>query len=71
MPCGPINDVADAFALAERLGLDPVVDAGGAATVADPLDLSATPPRYDLAPPALGADRDWLLAHLAERDRTR
>jgi crotonobetainyl-CoA:carnitine CoA-transferase CaiB-like acyl-CoA transferase len=71
VPCGPINDVADAFALAEKLGLGPVVDAGGSPSVADPLDLSSTPPRYDLAPPALGADRDWLLTHLAERDRSR
>jgi crotonobetainyl-CoA:carnitine CoA-transferase CaiB-like acyl-CoA transferase len=71
VPCGPINDVADAFALADKLGLGPVVDAGGSPSVADPLDLSATPARYDMAPPALGADREWLLAHLAERDRSR
>jgi crotonobetainyl-CoA:carnitine CoA-transferase CaiB-like acyl-CoA transferase len=68
VPCGPINDVAGAFDLATRLGLAPVVDAGGAPSVADPLVLSATPARYDLAPPALGADRDWLLEHLAARD---
>jgi crotonobetainyl-CoA:carnitine CoA-transferase CaiB-like acyl-CoA transferase len=71
VPCGPINDVADAVALAERLGLSPVVDAGGAPSVADPLDLSATPPRYELPPPAMGADAAWLLAYLAERDRSR
>ena len=68
MPCGPINDVAEAFALAERLGLRPVVDAGGAPSVADPLELSATPARYDGGPPELGASTEWLLGYLAERD---
>jgi crotonobetainyl-CoA:carnitine CoA-transferase CaiB-like acyl-CoA transferase len=43
--CGLVNDVGEAFALAERLGLDPV---------ADPIALSATPAGYRLAPPALG-----------------
>ena len=29
VPCGLVNDVGEAFALAQRLGLDPVADAGG------------------------------------------
>jgi crotonobetainyl-CoA:carnitine CoA-transferase CaiB-like acyl-CoA transferase len=52
--CGLVNDVGEAFALAERLGLEPVADAGGVPQVADPIALSATPVGYRLAPPALG-----------------
>jgi|SRR5882757_3484125 len=70
IPCGPINDVAEGVGLAAELGLDPVVTAGGVPTVRNPLTLSATPPRYDLAPPALdqhGAEiRAWL--DVADRD---
>ncbi len=60
VPCGPLNDLADAFALAERLGLAPVVDIdddrrdGPVRQVANPIRLSATPPRYRTAPPRLG-----------------
>jgi crotonobetainyl-CoA:carnitine CoA-transferase CaiB-like acyl-CoA transferase len=52
--CGLVNDVGEAFALAERLGLEPVADAGGVLQVADPIGLSATPASYRLPPPALG-----------------
>ncbi len=56
VPCGPINDVAQAFELAERLGLHPVaqVDSPGrgpVATVSHPISLSATPASYRQAPP--------------------
>jgi crotonobetainyl-CoA:carnitine CoA-transferase CaiB-like acyl-CoA transferase len=54
VPCGPINDIAGAFALAERLGLSPVADVAGQPTVANPITLSRTPARYRLAPPVLG-----------------
>jgi crotonobetainyl-CoA:carnitine CoA-transferase CaiB-like acyl-CoA transferase len=67
--CGPVNDLAGAFELAAALGLDPVVTFAGEpdiATVANPVRLSRTPPRYDSPPPALGADsaeiRAWLAA---------
>ena len=53
VPCGPINDIAQAFALAERLGLEPVADLGGAPTVAHPIRLSSTPVTYRLPPPDL------------------
>jgi crotonobetainyl-CoA:carnitine CoA-transferase CaiB-like acyl-CoA transferase len=65
VPCGLVNDVGEAFALAERLGLDPVADAGGVPQVADPIRLSATPPSYRLAPPALGQHTAEVLAWLA------
>ncbi|MGV9713109.1 CaiB/BaiF CoA transferase family protein [Gordonia sp. NPDC003424] len=59
VPCGPLNDIADAIALAERLGLDPVVtiddDRRDAPIrqVANPIRLSATPATYRSAPPRL------------------
>jgi crotonobetainyl-CoA:carnitine CoA-transferase CaiB-like acyl-CoA transferase len=67
VPCGPVNDLAGAFALAERLGLGRIVEmADGVRQVADPIGLSATPAAYRRSPPRLGADdsavRDWLLA---------
>jgi crotonobetainyl-CoA:carnitine CoA-transferase CaiB-like acyl-CoA transferase len=52
VPAGPVNDLPGALALAERLGLQPVVDAGGVPTVAHPVRLSRTPATYRLAPPA-------------------
>ena len=65
VPCGPVNDLGAAFALAERLGLrEIVVMAGGARQVADPIGLSATPVSYRRPPPPLGGDdsavREWL-----------
>ncbi|MFH8346140.1 CaiB/BaiF CoA transferase family protein [Streptomyces sp. NPDC018045] len=66
VPCGPVNTVGEALALAERLGLDPVVPVGAGRTpqVRSPLRLSATPVTAPHAPPALdehGAPvRAWL-----------
>ena len=52
VPCGPVNDVADAFALAERLGLGSIVTmADGVRQVASPIALDATPVRYRRVPP--------------------
>lgn len=62
VPCGPLNNVADAVALAERLGLTPVVTiddprrAGPVRQVAKPIRMSATPPQYRTAPTLLGED---------------
>ncbi|MFE6510090.1 CaiB/BaiF CoA transferase family protein [Nocardioides sp. NPDC057767] len=62
VPCGPINDLGQAFALAERLGLAPVADIPGESrdpvpTVAHPITLSATPATYRSAPPRLPGAR--------------
>lgn len=60
VPCGPLNDLADAFALAERLGLEPIVtidDPAGrrqSRQVAHPIRLGGTPAKYRLVPPRLG-----------------
>ncbi|MCF6468666.1 CoA transferase [Nonomuraea sp. MG754425] len=60
VPCGPINDLAAAFALAEDLGLEPSVELDGVGQVANPIRLSATPPAYHRPPPALGQDAAWV-----------
>ena len=56
VPCGPINDLAQSFALAEQLGLQPVAEVASPGrrpvrTVANPITLSATPATYRSAPP--------------------
>ncbi|MFE0698814.1 CaiB/BaiF CoA transferase family protein [Streptomyces sp. NPDC058872] len=66
VPCGPINDLAAAFDLADRLGLSARVpeSAAGPGQVANPIGLDATPPSYRTAPPRLGEHTDDLLAGL-------
>jgi crotonobetainyl-CoA:carnitine CoA-transferase CaiB-like acyl-CoA transferase len=64
VPCGLVNDVGEAFALAERLGLGPVVEAGGVPQVADPIGLAETPPSYRRGPPSLGEHTDEVLRWL-------
>ncbi|WP_016906730.1 CaiB/BaiF CoA transferase family protein [Streptomyces xiaopingdaonensis] len=59
VPAGRVNDIAGAFALAESLDLAPIVevpraDGTSAPSVRNPIRLSATPPTYRSAPPALG-----------------
>jgi crotonobetainyl-CoA:carnitine CoA-transferase CaiB-like acyl-CoA transferase len=58
VPAGEVNDLAGAFALAERLGLEPTVaiERPGAEAVSltrNPIRLSATPATYRTAPPPL------------------
>jgi len=66
--CGPINTIDGGVALAERLGLDPVVHVGeGDAAIPmirNAISFSLTPPRYVSPAPALGADDDELRAWL-------
>jgi crotonobetainyl-CoA:carnitine CoA-transferase CaiB-like acyl-CoA transferase len=62
VPTGPINDIGQAFALGDELGLDPVVEVEDPEhdtvhrQVANPIRFSETPATYRLPPPALGAD---------------
>ena len=60
VPCGPVNDIAQAFAFAERLGLEPVLrlvrDGSTIAQVANPISLSRTPVSYRYPPPYLRDD---------------
>lgn len=70
VPCGPINDIAQGLALAERLGLQPVVEiadprrGGPQPQVAHPATYSVTPPTYRTAPPEVDEDRAEVLAML-------
>jgi crotonobetainyl-CoA:carnitine CoA-transferase CaiB-like acyl-CoA transferase len=68
IPCGPVNDLAEAFALADDLGLGARVTVGENADavdlVANPIGLSETPVSYRRRPPRLGEHtaelREWL-----------
>jgi formyl-CoA transferase len=70
VPCGPINDIAQAFddaqvkarGLAVTLPRDAGDGIAAIAGVASPLRLSATPPVLRRAPPVLGQDTDEVLA---------
>lgn len=58
VPTGQVNDIAGAFALAQRLRLQPIVkaprpDGSHACLTRNPITLSATPVTYRTAPPML------------------
>lgn len=58
VPAGVVNDLAGAFALAQSLGLEPIVavpasEGGSVALTRNPIRLSRTPPTYRSAPPAM------------------
>jgi crotonobetainyl-CoA:carnitine CoA-transferase CaiB-like acyl-CoA transferase len=58
VPAGVVNDIPQAFALADSLGLAPIVellrdDGSAVALTRNPIGLSATPPEYRTAPPSL------------------
>jgi crotonobetainyl-CoA:carnitine CoA-transferase CaiB-like acyl-CoA transferase len=59
VPAGRVNDIGAAFALADQLGLEPVVTVGDPDRVTrlprNPIRLSETPATYRSAPPELGA----------------
>jgi crotonobetainyl-CoA:carnitine CoA-transferase CaiB-like acyl-CoA transferase len=56
--------------MATELGLEPIAMAGRGPTVRNPIQMSATPARYDLAPPGLDEHgeviRAWLGLPVAE-----
>jgi crotonobetainyl-CoA:carnitine CoA-transferase CaiB-like acyl-CoA transferase len=70
VPCSPINDIQQAFQLAEQLNLDAIQalvrdDGASVSTVSNPIAFSRTPVSYRRAPPKLGADNDGVLGWLA------
>ncbi|WP_258803619.1 CaiB/BaiF CoA transferase family protein [Pseudarthrobacter sp. NS4] len=69
VPNGPINTIKQGVEYARKLGLQPVVQVGsGDKTVPgvrNPITFSATPARYDLAPPELGEHTEEIRAWLA------
>jgi crotonobetainyl-CoA:carnitine CoA-transferase CaiB-like acyl-CoA transferase len=67
VPAGPVHDVAQAFAFAEALGLEPVDETGGVRTVRSPLRLHAAPAAVRRPPPALDEHGDELRAWLRGR----
>ncbi|MFV0374327.1 CaiB/BaiF CoA transferase family protein [Microbacterium sp.] len=75
VPCGPIQGIDAGLRLAERLGLDPVVQAGSGKrripTVRHPIRYSRSHVDYSQAPPRLDADGDRVRAWLAAGERGR
>jgi crotonobetainyl-CoA:carnitine CoA-transferase CaiB-like acyl-CoA transferase len=71
VPTGPVNDMAEAFELAQSLGLDAVWHVDGVPHVRTPFQLSCDPPRPATRAPALDAQgmdvREWL-ASIGEVD---
>ena len=71
VPCGPIDNIAEVFenpqvqARGMKIEL-PHALAGHVSLVANPMRMSATPPRYALPPPMLDEHRDEILALLRE-----
>ncbi len=66
VPCAPINDLAQVFADPQVRHREMRIDVphpSGATVplVANPIRLSATPPRYDLLPPLLGQHTEEIL----------
>ncbi|WP_255464953.1 CaiB/BaiF CoA-transferase family protein [Dermacoccus sp. PAMC28757] len=53
VPAGPVNDLAQAFDLADEVGLPMRVDVDGLAQVANPIRMSATPATYRSRPPRM------------------
>ena len=66
VPAGPINDIGEAFAFAEDLGLEPWVEVDGVRTVRPAMTLGTTPAAVRRRPPRLGEHdteiRAWLAA---------
>ena len=64
VPAGLVNDVGEAIAFAEALGLAPVVDVADSRSIANPIHLASGPAAYHSRPPRLGehAGADWLAA---------
>jgi crotonobetainyl-CoA:carnitine CoA-transferase CaiB-like acyl-CoA transferase len=64
VPAGPINEVDEAFALAESLGMAPVATVDGVPLVRPPLRVDGERPPIRLRPPALDEHGDELRAWL-------
>ncbi|NMO57195.1 CoA transferase [Actinoplanes sp. TBRC 11911] len=64
VPCAPINTIDGGVALADELGLAPVVTVGGIPSVRNPITFSDTPARYELPPPGLDEHGEEIRAWL-------
>ncbi|MFC7534059.1 CaiB/BaiF CoA transferase family protein [Actinoplanes sp. GCM10030250] len=65
VPCAPINTIDGGVALADELGLQPVVETGGVPGVRNPITFSETPARYELPPPGLDEHGEEIRAWLS------
>ncbi|UUW91047.1 CaiB/BaiF CoA transferase family protein [Pimelobacter simplex] len=70
LPAGKVGTVADGFALAERLGLEPTVDVGAGVPrqVRSPITFSQTPVTTYSAPPRLGEHNDDIRSMLSKEN---
>lgn len=73
VPCGPINDLSQAFALAESLGLQPIHESADSLgvnhrEVANPIRFSSSKITYRSSAPGLDADRERVLRLLGDRE---
>ncbi len=66
VPAGPINTLTEAFADADRLGLEPIWDVQGVPSPRAPIKMSATPLEGRIRPPQLGADSEEIRGWLAD-----
>ncbi|MSX02023.1 MAG: CoA transferase [Actinobacteria bacterium] len=66
VPAGPVNRIDQAYALAERLELDPVVELDGVRSARSPMRFSRTPVEPSRRPPRLGEHNDELRAWLSD-----
>jgi crotonobetainyl-CoA:carnitine CoA-transferase CaiB-like acyl-CoA transferase len=68
VPAGPINDLGDAFALAEAIGIDAVWELDGVKTTANPIRMGSSPVSNRRRPPRLDEHRADVLAWLDHID---
>jgi crotonobetainyl-CoA:carnitine CoA-transferase CaiB-like acyl-CoA transferase len=66
VPSAPINTIDGGVALAQELGLDPVVTVEGTPGIRNPITLSSTPAGYRLPPPGLDEHGEEIRAWLME-----
>jgi crotonobetainyl-CoA:carnitine CoA-transferase CaiB-like acyl-CoA transferase len=59
-----VNDLTEGIALAQRLGLEPVVDVAGVPQIASPFRFFDTPVTYRHPPPELGDSTEDVLRWL-------
>ena len=64
VPAGPINEVDEAFALADELGMEPVEEVDGTPLIRPPLRVDGERPPIRHAPPALNQHSEELRAWL-------
>lgn len=70
VPCGPVNTIDEGVALAERLGLNPIVEVAegdrSVNLIANPISFSDAQASYRRLPPRLGEHTDEIRAWLDE-----